>query len=90
MGTLFEQQPRDYMKVCKEDLYNKIEMYEEILSYNEDLTIDQLIRIDELLEQRRATDLRVRDYDAKDEQLAGFGDLLLSLISSINDLKEGT
>jgi cytidylate kinase len=72
MGTLFNQEPRStFLK--QEMIISRGKMFKEVARELE-------ISFSEAIELYLAV-AKINDYDIKDEQLAGFGDL-------INDLKE--
>lgn len=76
MGTLFNQQPRrDHLSV------------EGVISFGKDMQIiaEELnISTSEALELYLAI-AKINDYDTKDEQLSGFGDILQSLVQAIEN-----
>ena len=76
MGTLFEQKPRETYLSC-EAIVAKGEMVKEIANKLH-------ISFSEALELYLAV-AKINDYDVKDEQLAGFGDILNELIRVIMD-----
>lgn len=76
MGTLFDQEART--KNIKEPGH-RIVLYALDLCDNYDfLTFQQALQCVEL-------DFKIDNYDIKDEQLAGFGELLERYIDTIND-----
>lgn len=81
MGTLFSQQPREYRRVSSDDLSRAIRTMK-VVAKEEGLDFSTVLAVAVLLEKRRALDLRVADCDAKDEQLAGFGEILKSAFST--------
>jgi hypothetical protein len=76
MGTLFNQQPR--MEYLTTD--NVISIGQDIIEITESLDIS----FTEALNLYLAV-AKVKDYDAKDEQLAGFGKLLQILIGTLEE-----
>lgn len=78
MGTLFKQEPRmeyffDYAVKHLDTVKN--------LAKEHNLTIEETCRILEL-------SMKIDDYDRKDEQLAGFGNLMKQLIEEISMIRE--
>lgn len=76
MGTLFKQRPRkDYLT-------------EEILVSNglkiKNVADKLKISFDEAIQLYLAI-AKIHDYDVKDEQLAGFGEIFLSLIDKLDE-----
>ncbi|MTJ51266.1 hypothetical protein FJR38_00470 [Anabaena sp. UHCC 0253] len=82
MGTLFNQEPRNYRHCENTESYieNTIK-----LSKKYKITIDQVIAIEQLLECKRRNDLYVDNGDIHDEQMAGIGELLRNLVSVIEE-----
>ena len=71
MSTLFDQPVRHPYKVDFE-----VELdYFMGLSKRHRIPLSELIALKATLEQQRTNDLRLWDGDAKDEQLAGFGEI---------------
>ncbi|EMF0288248.1 hypothetical protein KGC99_002147 [Enterococcus hirae] len=74
MGTLFNQQPRrDHLSV------------EGVIDFGKDMqkiAKELNISISEAVELYLAT-AKINDYDTKDEQLSGFGEILNSLVQAI-------
>ncbi len=88
MGTLFNQPERKWYTVTHEQLAIEIERVAR-LAKAANIAPSEVIELTKVLEYRRRTDLMVHDQDAKDEQLAGFGDILKELITAISELKSG-
>ncbi len=74
LGTLFNQQPRrDHLSV------------DGVIAFGEDMkkiAKELNISISEAVELYLAT-AKINDYDTKDEQLSGFGEILQSLVQAI-------
>ncbi|EMF0307642.1 hypothetical protein [Enterococcus hirae] len=74
MGTLFNQQPRrDHLSA------------EGVIAFGKDMqkiAKELNISISEAVELYLAT-AKINDYDTKDEQLSGFGEILQSLVQAI-------
>jgi hypothetical protein len=79
MGTLFNQSIRQAHSISQIELERRVDVYESIIK-KRDITMSELIELNKALEMERANDLRVNDGDAKDEQLAGFGELMQEFI----------
>lgn len=90
MGTLKNQPPRDTHSVLFEPTISTfIEMVKRV-SVTHKLTIDQVLRIIEIMELDRKNNLTASDNDIKDEQLAGFGELIekLNVTVTLNKSEE--
>lgn len=85
MGTLFTQTPRNYFDVSFKEVKTFIEKLLEI-SIETGVQPEFVLRVFELHEHKRANNIKVWDGDAKDEQLAGFGEIVNDFLSNINDL----
>ncbi len=79
MGTLFNQQPR--MEYFHSYGVKFIGTVKELAKKN-NLTIEETCRILELT-------MKIDDYDRKDEQLAGIGELIKEMNDQIMGLGEG-
>jgi hypothetical protein len=77
MGTLQDQQPRNYYRVTGGEINLLIS---EVLNTAEkfDITFDQAFNIYNLAENRRRNDLFVANGDIWDEQICGIGDIFIS------------
>jgi len=82
MGTLLNQKPRNYRHLDERDVLLKIDEIKDISKVKK-ITFDQALKVYELLEQERSNNLYVANGDIKDEQLAGFGELIIKYIESI-------
>ncbi len=89
MGTLFHQSERSYGTVEDGHLDSFIAEIVE-LSKKHGISVAEVIAAKEVLESERKNDLYVRNGDAFDEQMAGFGELLQQLISAIENLQSDT
>ncbi|PFS66414.1 hypothetical protein [Bacillus thuringiensis] len=79
MGTLFNQKPRmEYFHSFGVNFINTVKN----LAEKNDLTIEETCRILELT-------MKIDDYDRKDEQLAGIGELIKEMNEQIMGLGEG-
>ncbi len=79
MGTLFNQQPRmEYFHSFGVNFINTVKD----LAEKNNLTIEETCRILELT-------MKIDDYDRKDEQLAGIGELIKEMNEQIMGLGEG-
>lgn len=70
MGTLFEQKPRVFKNANPGDY---MVCHAQVLVDQYGITFDQALRCIEL-------EFRIDDYDVRDEQLAGFGELMQDFI----------
>ena len=82
MGTLFNQRVRESYEVDYEDVRHALRNAREI-SKGMHISIGDVIRMYRVLEMKRANNLKVWDGGAKDEQLAGFGEILNRLTESL-------
>ncbi|QKJ29281.1 hypothetical protein HQ865_05765 [Mucilaginibacter mali] len=87
MGTLFDQQPRNYVNVKTDKVLELIDKIKRI-SKDTNLSIDQVIKIYEIKELERKNDLFAMNGDIHDEQMTGFGELLKNAISSLDAIFE--
>ena len=89
MGTLLEQPPREE---CLRHLSTSstIDWCKWVQTQAENLgwEISDVLKAFEINQLEKANALALRDGDAKDEQLAGFGELFESLNSAILDLSD--
>ncbi|MFV0376874.1 MAG: hypothetical protein ACK5JD_06170 [Mangrovibacterium sp.] len=82
MGTLFNQHPRNYHLVEEADeIKNVVELASKFK-----LSIADTILILEYTEKKRTNNIRVADGDIKDEQLAGFGELIQDFNANLREL----
>jgi len=84
MGTLFQQPIRNRHRVEHEEFIYVIEYYQRV-SKQTGVSLEQVIQIAQLETANRAIEVQVSDNDIKDEQLAGFGELIQHLASAIED-----
>lgn len=82
MGTLFDQPPRNHCSVLMGDVEAALEYLERIAARRK-VPLSEVLTLHRSLVLDRANDLRVRDEDAKDEQLSGFASLLRDLVSAL-------
>jgi hypothetical protein len=91
MGTLFEQSERLNVSVTLPYL-EEITMICEDLMKSSKVTMNQAIEIYRIAEYQKRTNHMISDCDAKDEQLAGFGEIAQDLVGEIKEFtrKDGT
>lgn len=91
MGTLFNQEPRS--RHCTfgwkeesgfDEVYNSIK--EKQKKYG--LSFDQALEVAKLSEEIRRADCGLDDLDAKDEQIAGIGEIFQDLVNVIRHAVE--
>lgn len=82
MATLFDQPPRNHCSVLMGDVESTLEHLERIATKRK-VSLSEVLTLHRSLVLDRANDLRVRDEDAKDEQLAGFASILRDLVSAL-------
>ena len=84
MGTLFDQDERDYRRINKGDieafLLDSLE-----LAKKHKVSITDVIKAANVLQLERRNDLFVSNGDIFDEQMAGVGELLKELINSLEN-----
>lgn len=78
MGTLFDQPQRKFLSVHRDDIKSTAEMVVK-LAKETGLSPSDVIAVMRVLEMSRASDLYTINNDVRDEQLAGFGEILLRL-----------
>ncbi len=86
MGTLLNQEPREeclapYRAASTIDWCNWIQTQSEKLGWE----ISDVLKAFEINEMQKANELALRDGDAKDEQLAGFGELFKELNNTLQE-----
>lgn len=84
MGTLFSQSERYYRFIDDSDLYGAVACIKQIAE-RADITFDQALEVWRLLEQKRATDVHVDDRDRWDEQIAGIGEILDRIATTMHE-----
>lgn len=87
MGTLFNQSERNYRYVDFKIVRSSCEEIKKIAK-ELNMNVADVIEIYKAEIQDRAISNRVDDGDRKDEQLAGFGELLKSLTESVEKAVE--
>jgi len=87
MGTLFNQEPRNYRHISLNDLRSFLESAT-CLAKEFNISVSDVIQAQKVLEMERQNLLYVANGDAFDEQLAGFGAILQDVVSAIESLKE--
>lgn len=87
MGTLFSQRPRNYFYI---DFKYVKSACEEILKIAKEtkMSVSDVIEVYKIETQNRDIDRKVADGDIKDEQLAGFGELIDSFNSNVEKFIE--
>lgn len=91
MGTLLDQPPRHCIPVGHYEIFRFFGNYKDARKQYPKLTLDQFIKMMEILEYERRSTLMSHDGDIKDEQLAGFGELItrfLDMAQSYLDREE--
>jgi hypothetical protein len=87
MGTLFNQKIRQkhyVLPITTQDEIDTIDYLSDVTGYE----IEHIIEIRKICEAKRTNDLFIEDGNAKDEQLAGFGELFKELNDQIRLLNE--
>ena len=82
MGTLFKQPTRNYHDIELRDLVNQIKTIKTAAN-EENVSTELATRIYATMVKERALNITVSDHDVKDEQLAGFGEILKQLVDAI-------
>lgn len=86
VGTLFNQAPREYRSISKEDVDDFLSDVLD-LARKHKISVSDVLSARAVLESARAGDFAVRNGDILDEQMMGFGELLQELTSAIQSLK---
>ena len=86
MGTLFDQDPRDYRRIDTDYIDAFLGMAVK-MSKKHNVTVAEVIAAANVLELRRKNDLAVDNGNIFDEQMAGIGRILTDIDSSIENLK---
>lgn len=86
MGTLFDQDPRDYRRIDTDYIDSFLGMAVE-MSKKHKVTVTDVIAAANVLELRRKNDLDVDNGNIFDEQMAGIGHILNDIDASIENLK---
>lgn len=87
MGTLLNQPPRKSFKfddITMDDLIVDIRKIEKEMN----ISTESAIKLMEVFELRRQNNLQFVDNDIKDEQLSGFGEVLLRIASALESDEE--
>ena len=87
MGTLFEQEPRDYRLISSGDLRSFLESATR-LAKEFNISVSDVIQAKKALEMERQNSLYAANGDAFDEQLSGFGEILQDVVSAIENFKQ--
>lgn len=83
MGTLFEQTPRNYLTIDEKDVEKLLYSFDVITTQNA-VELKDVIKLYEAMEYGRRTTSYIQNGDAKDEQLAGFGELIEKFIETLS------
>lgn len=88
MGTLLNQKPRyEARNIFSADWIDRVMCdLERLTGSKPKLSTDQALRVLELAQERERFTYWANDLDVKDEQLAGFGELLQELIEAVREL----
>lgn len=81
MGTLLNQKERDYLHLDEVDINQRI-IHLKAIAKKHKISLENVLTLMSTLEQERSTNLYVANGDIKDEQLAGFGELIIKYIES--------
>jgi len=94
MGTLFSQNPREFIPVTNGELDAFLSSAVQLAKKHK-ISLSDVIAAKDVLESERRNNLSVRDGDIRDEQLAGFGqlikegnDILLDIRTSVNEVDD--
>jgi hypothetical protein len=86
MGTLFDQDPRDYRRIDENYIDAFLGMAVK-MSKKHNVTVADVIAAANVLELKRKNDLTVDNGNIFDEQMAGIGHILNDIDASIENLK---
>ena len=84
MGTLNNQEPRNFMHIVKEDIQRFVEQCDDIAEET-GCSITDVIQCAKVLELRRKTSAYIQNGDAFDEQISGFAKLLCETLDRATD-----
>jgi hypothetical protein len=87
MGTLYNQPDRNYHHINDSNAISFIERVKDI-SKKEKITFAEVLQVFEILENKRRNDLYVANGDILDEHMAGLGELVKGISSSVSFLAE--
>ena len=87
MGTLYDQQPRDYRYVSIKDVGGFLEEASELVKKHK-VSVSDVIEAHKVLELKRRNDLYVANGDIYDEQMGGIGKEIQKVADSIEKLSE--
>ena len=90
MGTLFNQPARELKRVTDEDLFNELVALNQLRIKTFTGSMQEIIATKHMLELQRRNELFVTNADILDEQLAGIGDLLVRLITLLEEREDET
>ena len=85
MGTLFKRELRDHVIVGNDVIEDEFACYG-VMAKKYGCNVRDIIEMKKVLEYERRTDILIADMDAKDEQLAGFGKLIVGFNDRMRDL----
>lgn len=86
MGTLFDQDPRDYRRIDEDYIEAFLGMAVK-MSKKHKISVAEVIAAADVLELRRKNDLAVDNGNILDEQMAGIGHILNDIDASLENLK---
>lgn len=86
MGTLYDQDPRDYRRIDENYIDSFLGMAVK-MSKKHKISVAEVISAASALELRRKNDLAVDNGNIFDEQMAGIGHILKDIDASIEYLK---
>ncbi len=83
MGTLLKQEPRNFRNVEKEDVEERLKDFISIAKKHK-VSLSDVISTAKITELERSNNLFVANGDIHDEQMAGIGEILTEIKSSLN------
>ncbi len=87
MGTLYDQQPRDYKPVSIEHVGGFLNEVSELVKKHK-VSVADVIEAHKVLELKRRNDLYVANGDIYDELMAGIGKEIQKVADSIEKLSD--
>jgi len=83
MGTLLKQEPRNFRSVKTEDVEERLKDFISIAKLHK-VSLSDVINTAKIMEMERSNNLFVANGDIHDEQMAGIGEILTEIKSSMS------
>jgi hypothetical protein len=88
MSTLFSQPPREHKRAMSTNIDDFLTLARD-LAQKHKVDVTTVVAVKHALELQRRNDLQVANGDAFDEQMAGFGEVLGNIASSLQGIARG-